>query len=780
MIDANKLLIGDKLCTNPFSGVEFEEVSNEEILNRADFERYLDKLEITNKGSARSQILKDLDKLKLFPLRYNSPKLPIILKLMGYIHGDGVLSFVNTKKNRKGFVHFYGKKEDLETIQKDILEIGIKAPKIFTRTRHHKILTQYGISEFDYEENSIIKKSMAFMLLFACLGTPIGKKTHVSYRIPNWLIKCSLWQKRLFLASFFGAELGKPRTNNEKSFECLQLNMNKKEGLKTSGIIFLNDIRLLLAEFGIATNPPVRVPGNDYEGKYGKTVGLRFLIKGEEENLNKFFSLINYEYNKKRSHLANLAIAYLNYKKYIKNSNNLTININNTRELTKLYQTLPLFEEFVEKYSVGNEGFVLDEIISIELLDYDGPVYDFTINHDDHNFIANNFVISNCGMRLITTNLTIKDVQPKIKEIVNTLFDAVPSGVGCKGFVKMNNQQFDDVMEQGVSWCVDNGYGWKEDLDRIESSGKIEWADSSKVSQKAKQRGIDQLGTLGSGNHYLEIQHVKKENILDEKLAKRFGIFPDQIVVMFHCGSRGFGHQVATDYLKIFEGVMKRDNIKINDPELSCAPFSSKEGQDYYSAMACAANMAFANRQVIMHRIRESFEKVFKQKSEALDMHCIYDVAHNLARLQEFKVDGKKKKLIVHRKGATLCQGPGNPEVSKLYNDIGSPVIIGGSMETGSYLLVGTEKADNETFSSTAHGSGRTMSRNQARREFRGETLQKDMESRGIYVKTGSYSGLAEEAGSAYKSVDTVIDTLEKAGISKAVTKFVPIGNVKG
>ena len=385
----------------------------------------------------------------------------------------------------------------------------------------------------------------------------------------------------------------------------------------------------------------------------------------------------------------------------------------------------------------------------------------------------------NCGMRLVTTNLTIKDVQPKLKELVNTFFQTVPSGVGCKGFVKINNQQFNNVMEEGVKWCVENNYGWQKDLERIESNGRIDWAASSKVSQKARQRGIDQLGTLGSGNHYLEIQHVKPENIIDKDIARKFGIFPDQIVIMFHCGSRGFGHQVATDYLKIFDQAMPKYGIKVNDRELACAPFSSKEGQDYYKAMACAANMAFANRQVILHRIREGFEKIFKTKAEDMEMHCVYDVAHNLARLQEFKIDGKKKKLVVHRKGATLCQGPGNSEVSKLYRDIGSPVIIGGSMETGSYLLVGTEKADNETFSSTAHGSGRTMSRHQAKKEFRGDQLQKEMEQRGIYVKSGSMSGLAEEAGSAYKEINDVIDALAKAGISKPVTKLIPIGNVK-
>ncbi len=307
----------------------------------------------------------------------------------------------------------------------------------------------------------------------------------------------------------------------------------------------------------------------------------------------------------------------------------------------------------------------------------------------------------NCGMKFLTTNLTINDVKPKIHELVDTLFKTVPSGVGSKGFVKLNNQQFNEVIEEGAKWCVEQGYGWEEDLDRIESNGKIEWADSSKVSNKSKQRGINQLGTLGSGNHYLEIQHVKEENIINRGLANKFNIFPDQIVVMFHCGSRGFGHETASDYLRTFEGAMKKYNIKVNDRELACAPFSSKEGQDYYRAMACAANMAFANRQVILHRIREAFEKVFKMKAENMEMHCIYDVAHNLARIQQFKIDGEIKRLIVHRKGATLCQGPGNPEISKVYRDIGSPVIIGGSMETGSYLLVGTKKADEETFSST-------------------------------------------------------------------------------
>ena len=386
----------------------------------------------------------------------------------------------------------------------------------------------------------------------------------------------------------------------------------------------------------------------------------------------------------------------------------------------------------------------------------------------------------NCGMRLVTTNLTFKEVQPKLKELVDTLFKLVPAGVGAKGFVQVNKSQFKDVMEQGSKWCVENNYGWKEDLERTEGHGKIDWADSSKVSDKAISRGINQMGTLGSGNHYLEIQKVEEHNIVNKELAKKFGIFPNQIVVMLHCGSRGFGHQIATDYLQKFDEVMKKYNITIRDRELSCAPFNTKEGQDYYKGMACAANMAFANRQVILHRIREGFSKVFSKSAEELEMNLVYDVAHNIVKLEEHKVDGKKKKLIVHRKGSTRAFPPGHEELNKLYKEIGQPVIIGGSMETGSFLLVGTKGAMDNTFGTTCHGSGRTMSRTQARHEVRGDKLQKDMEDRGIYVRTVSTSGLAEEAGVAYKDINEVVKTVELAGISKPVVGLKPIGNVKG
>jgi len=386
----------------------------------------------------------------------------------------------------------------------------------------------------------------------------------------------------------------------------------------------------------------------------------------------------------------------------------------------------------------------------------------------------------NCGMRLMRTDLTLKDVQPNLRRLVDRLFEKVPSGVGSKGFVKLDAATFRKVINEGAPWCIKNGYGWEDDLDATELRGIDEGADDAAVSDKAVQRGKDQIGTLGSGNHYLEIQHVSEENILDKGLAKKWGLFPGQIVVMFHCGSRGFGHQVATDYLNQFLSVMEsKYKIKILDRELACAPFRSPEGQAYFKAMKCAMNMSFANRQTIAHRVREVFSEIFNTDAEKLGMRQVYDVSHNRASLEKHRAEGGVRELIVHRKGATAAYGPGRPELGQRFREDGQPVIIGGSMETGSYLLAGVETGS-ETWFTTAHGSGRTMSRTRAKQLYRGDALQRDMEARGIYVKTASFAGLAEEAGAAYKNIDDVIEATHMAGISRKVAKLVPIGNVKG
>lgn len=361
-----------------------------------------------------------------------------------------------------------------------------------------------------------------------------------------------------------------------------------------------------------------------------------------------------------------------------------------------------------------------------------------------------------CGMRLLTTPVKVDQVLPKIKQLVDELFEAIPTGVGASGVLKVSKEELKDVMVQGAKWAVKIGFGLEDDLKATEEEGRFDGADPQYVSERALDRGLNQLGTLGSGNHYLEVQKV--DRIFDESAASSLGIkSKDQVFVMFHCGSRGFGHQIGTDYLRIFEKAMTKYGIKAPDMQLACAPFKSDEGQRYFAAMKAGANCALANRQIISHRVRDVFQKILGVNPQELKQ--VYDISHNTAKLEGG--------LVVHRKGATRAYA-------------GQPVIIGGSMETGSYLLLGTKRAQNLTFGSTAHGSGRTMSRVKAKKMIQGAVLQKEMERRGIYVKSASFSGLAEEAGFAYKDIHEVVEAVDTAGISKPVVSFIPLGNIKG
>ena len=387
----------------------------------------------------------------------------------------------------------------------------------------------------------------------------------------------------------------------------------------------------------------------------------------------------------------------------------------------------------------------------------------------------------NCGMRLLLTDLTFEEVRPRLRELVDALFARVPAGVGSRGFLELAPADFADVLREGAPWCVRHGFGTDDDLVRTEEHGCFAGADPEAVSPRAVQRGQMQIGTLGSGNHYLEIQVVRPEHVVDRELAARLGlVLPNQVVIMFHCGSRGFGHQVATDYVHVFLDAMTRKyGMEVIDRELACAPFRSPEGQRYFAAMRCAANMSFANRQVILHRIREVFSSVFRRSPDRLGLRMVYDVSHNTAKLERHLQGGVERELLVHRKGATRAFGPGMHGVPPELADVGQPVIIGGSMETGSYLLTGSSSGA-ASFFSTAHGSGRTMSRHKAKKSFRGRALRDEMEERGIYVRSVSFSGLAEEAGGAYKDIDAVVDATARAGLSRPVARLVPIGNVKG
>lgn len=386
----------------------------------------------------------------------------------------------------------------------------------------------------------------------------------------------------------------------------------------------------------------------------------------------------------------------------------------------------------------------------------------------------------NCGVRLLTTNLVEDEVRPKIKHLVEKLFQRVPAGVGVKGALHISKAEFEGVITRGSKWCEENGYATKEDVRHTENEGHLEQANPAAVSQKAMDRGYKQVGTLGSGNHFLEIQTLSENDVFDEKIAKQLNLTPGNVTIMIHCGSRGFGHQIGSDYLRSFLKAMKKYNIPIRDKELASAPIQSEEGQDYYAAMSCAANMAFANRQVITNNVREVLSEVFGKDQDELGIKLVYDVAHNIAKFEDHTINGEKRKVVVHRKGATRSFPPNHSEVPKDYQNIGQPVLIGGSMETGSYVLTGTQGSMDVSFGSTAHGAGRTMSRSQAKREVWGETLQKELREKGIYVKGASMAGLAEEAGIAYKDIDAVVKALKVANIGKPIVRLRPIGNIKG
>ncbi len=387
----------------------------------------------------------------------------------------------------------------------------------------------------------------------------------------------------------------------------------------------------------------------------------------------------------------------------------------------------------------------------------------------------------NCGVRLVRTALSWDEVRPRVSELVDALAARVPAGVGVRGFVRISEEEFCDVLREGAPWAVRRGFGTERDLAFTEAGGCFAGADPKHVSDRAISRGCRQLGTLGSGNHYLEVQVLRREGVIDASAAAALGLgAPEQVVVMLHCGSRGFGHQVATDHLRVFLRAMpKKFGLEIIDRELACAPFASEEGQAYFAAMCCAANMAFANRQVILHRVREVFTELFGAGGRDLGLELIYDVAHNTAKLETHSVGGRSRRLLVHRKGATRAFPPGHPELPAAYRKLGQPVLIGGSMETASYLLMGVPSGA-ASFYSTAHGSGRTMSRTRARKRVRGEEVQRGLAERGILVRTASLRDLAEEAGFAYKSVDEVAEATERAGLSRRIARLTPVANVKG
>lgn len=384
----------------------------------------------------------------------------------------------------------------------------------------------------------------------------------------------------------------------------------------------------------------------------------------------------------------------------------------------------------------------------------------------------------NCGVRLLASKIEYKEAEPWLDDLASALNHYCPSGVGVSGHINISRQELDEVCVMGSQWAKKKGYATDEDLRRTEESGRIEGADPRDVSKRAKDRGRSQIGTLGAGNHFIEVDLV--EQVFDSGGAQVMGLHEGHLAVQIHCGSRGFGHQICTDYVREFQGAVQRYGINLPDRELVCAPMDSPEGKAYLSAMRCAANYAFANRQVLAFYAGRAFEEVFAGKVPDWNLYQVYDIAHNMGKIETHEVNGKKIKVCVHRKGATRAFGPGSPELPPEYRPMGQPVLVPGSMGTASWVLMGTEGSMERSFGSTCHGAGRVMSRRQAKKTVRGTELKDKLESQGIRIRAGSLPGLAEEAPLAYKDVDSVIQTVTKAGIAKKVARLVPVAVIKG
>ena len=702
----------------------------------------------------------------------------------------------------------------MEDIREDLQRLGVTPSRIYERERRHQISTTYDDYQFQRTETWFKVSSTSFAALLVCLGAPVGKKSEQDYGAPRWLEGAPLWHKRLFLAAFFGAELTSPQTVTGHAYNLAApaLSQNKRAANVQSGRLFLEQIAGWLQQFGVLSRP-ITMREEQINADGSQSLRLRLLLQADSDNLIRLWSEIGYEYNRNRRYRAAVAVQYLLHKvRHItwrqtaaqqtaamaeaglgigEIATQLVDSEVNRRFVERSFygdrattprvaQNFPTFDQFLEKATVGlgESGMVWDRITILEEIDYDGFVYDFTVDHPHHNFVANGFVVSNCGVRLLASGMEEGEVKPYISDLATSLYQHIPSGVGVGGFLKVSDREIEEVLETGAKWALRKGMARKEDLAHTEEQGTMPGALADKVSARAKKRGRGQIGTLGAGNHFAEIDVV--DEIFDEDIARAFGLFPGQVVLQIHCGSRGLGHQVCTDYVQRFQGVVHKYGIVLPDRQLVCAPIQSPEGQDYIAAMAAAANYAWTNRQVLAHQAREAFEEVLAGRVRGYDLRMVYDIAHNMAKLETHEIDGEAVRVCVHRKGATRAFGPGSPVLPSDYAESGQPVLVPGSMGTSSYVLAGTEGSMRQTFGSTCHGAGRQMSRKAAKRQVHGGQLKGQLQKQGIEIRAGSLRGLAEEAPIAYKDVSRAVEVVHNAGIARKVARLRPIAVVKG
>jgi tRNA-splicing ligase RtcB (3'-phosphate/5'-hydroxy nucleic acid ligase) len=811
MVPLGQLGAGDRVAIAPFQGVPYEPPTDDIILTEADLIARWQDVGKKEDGNGLEQMMDFLRSRDLLPLRYSSPALPYLCKILGHVFGDGSLHF---DTHRKGVTTFHGNGEELELIRADVEATGITPSRVYVRDRQHHITTPYGEHFFERQEEWFKVVGSGFALLLACLGAPIGRKACQDYDAPSWLDSAPLWQKRLFLSAFFGAELTTPATitGHGTLFGSPTLGMNKRLPNAVSGERFLRKVSTWLEEFGVETqsilaDPPLENEQGDF------TVRLRLVLSPLLDNLLHLWARVGYEYNHKRSGLAALAVQYLKYKqrrlaererasreiptlaaagmprkeifeRFLPTVNRRFIEraLYARREYTpRVGEDFPTFEEYCEQAAEGlpRQGMVWERVASVEpVRDFAGEVYDFTVQHEDHNFVANGFVVSNCGVRLVRSNLFYRDVKRHQRTLVEELFRNVPTGVGRTGHYRFDRKELDRLMIEGSRYLIGRGLATQSDIDHTEAQGRLDGADPDAVSDHAKKRGADQCGTLGSGNHFLEVQIV--DHIFDEEAAQVMGLEKDMVCVMIHSGSRALGYQVCDDALATLRNAPQKYGIDLPDRQLACAPVDSPEGQYYIGAMRAAANFAWCNRQLLMHQAREVFAAVFGRSWQELQMNLVYDVCHNIAKFEEHTVGDRKKRLWVHRKGATRAFPPGHPEIPSVYQKIGQPVIIPGDMGRASWVLAGQQGSMERSFGTTCHGAGRAMSRTAAIKDAGNRRIDKELEAKGIIARAQSRKGLAEEQPKAYKNVDDVVEVVHQAGISRKVARMRPIGVIKG
>jgi len=803
MVALGEVRNGESVALYPFEGVPYEAAGDDVLVAEEDIARFY-----PSRRGGLGQVLAVLRKRGLIPMTLGHPKLPYLIKLMGFVHGDGSIQFL---RSGKALVSFYAEPEDLEMVRRDIKMLGFGASNVNRRVRDHRIDTPYGIVSFSRTECMVHSGSTALAVLLQGLGVPVGNKAEQDFDAPAWLNRAPLWMKRLYLAALFGAELMAPATvtGHPHNFNGQIISMNKRPWCAESGRTYMQRIQTWLQEFRVES-----VMLAEREERSGKSVAvrLRLMISGRSENLIRLWTTIGFEYNRRKHHLGCVAAQYLKLKHVVVEDRRLTASVardmyaeGSTRAIThalisrymktafiehaihsnrgsvRIGGAFMSFDSFLKEKTdgLGETGRVWDRVVRVLPASYEGPVYDLTVADPNHNFIANGFVVSNCGVRVVRTDLDEPAVREKLQPLVDALFHAVPSGVGATGRLKLDAPAMDGVLRHGARWAVEHGYGWPDDLETIEGGGALPQADPDAVSPEAKKRGRAQIGTLGSGNHFLEVQVV--DEIFDARAASAMGLTaPGQVVVFVHCGSRGLGHQVCTDYLRVAERSAREHGIHLVDRQLACMPYQSAEGRQYVGAMSAAANFAWGNRQVITHWVREAFERVFARSAEALGMTLVYDVSHNIAKIEEYVVDGVRRQLIVHRKGATRAFPAGHPDVPERYRQIGQPVLIPGDMGRYSFIAVGTDQAVRESFGSTCHGAGRVMGRKQAVRTLAGRDIGDELRQRGIIVRAQDRGLLAEEASQAYKDVADVVEVCHQAGLSRRVVRTRPIGVVKG